>query len=59
MKFFCVKCRTSVEVPDDQIKEYVPTDTTKADKMKKANRVGYTTTHKCGTNMFTFRTVKK
>jgi len=60
MKFYCVKCRITKEVPDNQVKEYIPTDIAKAECMKKANRKGYVVTcEKCGTKMYTFRTKKK
>lgn len=60
MKFYCVKERTSVELPEGKYTEYIPTDKAKAEGMKKKGRVGYLAVcEKCGTEMYTFRTVKK
>ena len=48
MKFYCVKDRVTVEVPEGQYKEYVPSDPVKLAKFNKAGRIGYTATHSCG-----------
>jgi len=60
MKFYCVKCRVTREVPEGKYEDYVPANKDKALKMKKANRSGYKTKcATCGTGMYTFRTNKK